>query len=57
MLITIAFALAYIFVAVTSVSAVEPDGTILPAPEPAFAGKIGKTFRDSTPDWTPALPI
>jgi hypothetical protein len=33
------------------------DRTVLPVPIPDFAGKIGKTFKDSTPDWAPALPL
>ena len=31
------------------------DRTVLPVP--IFAGKIGETYKDSTPDWTPALPL
>ena len=26
-------------------------------PTPEFKGKIGESYKDSTPDWTPALPI
>ena len=37
--------------------AAEPDRTVLPLPVPDFAGKIGETYKDSTPDWTPALPL
>jgi arylsulfatase A-like enzyme len=37
--------------------AAEPDRSVLPPPMPDFAGKIGKTYKDSTPDWTPALPF
>jgi hypothetical protein len=33
------------------------DRTVLPIPIPDFAGKIGETYKDSTPDWTPALPL
>jgi Sulfatase len=33
------------------------DRTVLPVPIPDFAGKIDKTYKDSTPDWTPALPL
>ena len=33
------------------------DRTVLPVPIPDFAGKIGETYKDSTPDWTPALPL
>ena len=40
----------------TTVShAAEPDRTIIPLPEPTFAGKIGKTYKDSTAAW-PKLP-
>jgi hypothetical protein len=30
-----------------SCEAAEPDGTIIPLPEPVFEGKIGKTYEDS----------
>jgi arylsulfatase A-like enzyme len=43
--------------AATSAIAAEPDRTILPVPTPDFVGKIGETYKDSTPDWTPALPL
>jgi arylsulfatase len=33
------------------------DRTILPSPAPEFKGKIGETYKDSTPDFSPALPI
>jgi arylsulfatase A-like enzyme len=33
------------------------DRTVLPVPIPDFAGKIGETYKDSTPDWAPALPL
>jgi hypothetical protein len=33
------------------------DRTVLPVPIPDFAGKIGETYKDSTPDWVPALPL
>ena len=33
------------------------DRTVLPVPIPDFTGKIGETYKDSTPDWTPALPL
>ena len=29
----------------------QPSGTQLPKPDPAFKGKIGETFKDSTPDY------
>lgn len=35
----------------------EGDRTILPPPAPAFKGKIGQTYKDSTPDFSPALPL
>lgn len=35
-----------------------PDRTLLPPPtQPAFGGKVGETYQDSVPDWTPALPL
>ena len=34
-----------------------PERTVLPPPTPEFAGKIGQTYKDSTPDWTPAMPL
>ena len=33
------------------------DRSLLPPPPPAFAGTIGETWNDSTPDWAPALPL
>ena len=33
------------------------DRTILPPPEPEFKGSIGETYKDSTPDFSPALPL
>lgn len=33
------------------------DRSVLPPPPPAFAGKIGETYKESTPDWAPALPL
>ena len=35
----------------------EPDRTVLPPSQTEFKGKIGNTFKESTPDWTPALPM
>ena len=35
----------------------ELDRTVLPVSPPAFAGKIGDTYKDSVPDWTPVLPV
>ncbi|WP_434130885.1 arylsulfatase [Methylocaldum sp. GT1BB] len=32
-----------------------PRGTVLPAPEPAFKGKIGRTYKDSQPDKIPVV--
>jgi arylsulfatase len=37
-------------------STMEPDRTILPLPIREFTGKVGENYRDSTPDWAPALP-
>lgn len=31
-------------------------GSVLPPPVPEFKGKIGKTYKDSTPDWKPVEP-
>ena len=33
------------------------DRTVLPPAAPAYKGKIGQTYKDSTPDWGPALPL
>jgi arylsulfatase len=33
------------------------DRTVLPPPAPAFAGKIAQSYKDSTPDWRPAMPL
>lgn len=33
------------------------DRSVLPPPPPQFSGKIGQTYRESTPDWAPALPL
>jgi hypothetical protein len=38
-------------VSALSCEAAEPDRTIIPLPEPAFAGKIGKTYKDSEAAW------
>ena len=35
----------------------KPDRTVLPPPPPEFKGKIGENYKESTPDWTPALPL
>jgi len=34
-----------------------PDRSVLPPPTPEFQGKIGENYKDSTPDWKPALPL
>jgi arylsulfatase A-like enzyme len=34
-----------------------PDRSILPPPPPKFGGKIGKNYKDSVPDFKPALPV
>lgn len=34
-----------------------PDRTVLPPPATPFRGQIGQTYKDSTPDWAPALPM
>lgn len=33
------------------------DRTVLPPPTPAFQGKIGPNYKESTPDFSPALPV
>jgi len=33
------------------------DRSILPPPPTEFSGVVGNTYRESTPDWTPALPV
>ncbi len=33
------------------------DRTVLPPAAPEFEGKIGPNYKESTPDWTPALPL
>lgn len=41
----------------TPSSGAELDRTVLPPSPPAFTGTIGNTYKDSTPDWNPALPL
>jgi arylsulfatase len=41
----------------TTTNSVGPDRTILPPPTSAFKGKIGETYQESTPDFSPALPL
>ena len=41
----------------TAASLQAQDRTILPPPAPEFKGKIGETYKDSTPDFSPALPL
>jgi len=57
MLRTTALSVALMFAAATPAIAAEPDRTVLPVPTPEFKGKIGESYKDSTPDWTPALPV
>lgn len=38
-------------------SAADFDRRVLPPPMPEFQGKIGENYKDSTPDWKPALPL
>ena len=33
------------------------DRTTLPPATPAFQGKIGSNYKESTPDWAPAMPL
>lgn len=37
--------------------ALAQDRTVLPPIAPEFKGKIGETYQDSTPDFSPALPL
>jgi arylsulfatase len=37
--------------------AATPDRSILPPPAAEFSGVVGNTYRESTPDWAPALPV
>ena len=55
LLATLVGALAF---TVTVARAAEPDRTIIPLPEPAFEGRIGKTYQDSESAWQqpPAAP-
>ena len=43
--------------AATPTKAAELDRTVLPVTPPDFAGKIGDNYKESTPDWTPVLPV
>lgn len=43
--------------AVSTAWAQAPDRTVLPSPPPSFSGKIGLTYKDSTPDWRPTQPL
>jgi arylsulfatase len=38
-------------------SAAATDRTVLPPPPPKFGGTINNTYKDSVPDWKPALPL
>jgi arylsulfatase A-like enzyme len=38
-------------------SAQSTDRTVLPPVAPEFGGKIGNSYKDSTPDFSPALPL
>ena len=33
------------------------DRTVLPPSPPEYSGKIGKNYKESTPDWKPSLPV
>jgi arylsulfatase A-like enzyme len=57
MLRMIALIFALTFAPVWPSFAAGPDRTILPVAPPDFSGKIGETYKDSTPDWGPALPL
>lgn len=49
MLRSIALALTLILSPVAASRAAEPDRTILPVAPPEFGGKIGETYKESTP--------
>jgi arylsulfatase len=49
------FALCAIILSSISTHAVSQDRSSLPIPDPAFKGKIGETYKDSTPDYP--LPV
>jgi arylsulfatase A-like enzyme len=53
---THSFVLIGVFFAFAN-SVLGQDRTILPPPEPEFKGIIGETYKDSTPDFSPALPL
>lgn len=46
-----------LFAALCGMVSAEMDRSVLPPPVPEFKGRIGNTYKDSTPDWTPALPL
>ena len=45
------------FFTTTAHAQATPDRTVLPPAAIEFSGEIGKTYKDSTPDWKPSLPI
>ena len=53
---TLAAPLASLVLLVATTNAAELDRTVLPSVSPAFGGRIGATWNDSTPDWRAALP-
>jgi len=57
MLRSIVASVVLVLAIATSATAAQPDRTILPVPPPDFAGKIGETYKESSPDWRPALPL
>ncbi|MGH8435855.1 MAG: sulfatase-like hydrolase/transferase, partial [Pseudomonas sp.] len=55
---TILWALGALFSAIAhAADSSGPDRRVLPATPPAFAGTIGQTYLDSTPDWHPVAPL
>jgi arylsulfatase len=48
---------AVVFYAQLTIHAQDVDRTVLPPEPPAFGGKVGKSYKDSTPDFSPALPL
>ena len=54
MKITTAFALLGLALFAVVASTASAQG-VLPRPEPPFQGKIGRTYKDSTPDKIPVI--
>jgi arylsulfatase len=50
-------ALAVFLFSSHSIQAQEVDRTVLPQVPAKLKGKVGETYKDSTPDFNPALPL